>query len=310
LLLWPRDRAAGGEPIAVPFRCGSRRCDHCARGVAREDFRRIALGAQTRPWWLYLVLTFDPSKHASVRDAFADAYDMWDKKLKRRLERLYGPLVYVQTWEGTRAGWPHVNVLLSCDRLQRDVEARGIARERTDAPNGGTRAAAFPRLWRRHVLQSLVVESGFGMRVWAEVIDVRARGSTDALASYFAKVAGEFVRAQHKAGDQRPMKAPRGFRALRSSYRLLPPRKRDAEWTGALSTLPVDAFVDRRTGAIAPTWEHVDIVRTERAHVKAKADASREVILRSAHDAARAWNRYWARGAKWIEVPANELRAF
>lgn len=114
--------------------------------------------------------------------------------------------------------------------------------------------------------------SGFGRRVWVEVVD-----SSEAMAAYLVKVAEEFSRSAFKVGDQRPLGAPRHFRRMRASRGLLPARKRFAMaehvdertgevtwtpreasipsrgmWTAILANVPYDRFDDR-----APTWTDV-----------------------------------------------------
>lgn len=252
--------------MVLPLLCKSWRCPRCAWRVAREDYRRIQAGATSRSSWLYIVLTMDPADHAGRWSAFKVAGELWDHNLRRQLERDYGRLEYVQTWEQHRSGWPHVNLLLRSSSLLEHVRELGIERREADGPQG-KRPALFPR-WRRE-LARLAPRCGFGARVWAEFIEPR---SSAGMAAYLCKVAGELTRSHLKGGDQRPTEAPRGFRRLRASYGLLPPRERGGnEWTGFRVRRPVESFVDHATGEIARlTWEDVERVWLDEAGFAAK----------------------------------------
>lgn len=257
LLIW-RGEDPGRAPAiqAVPYRCHGWRCRRCAWGVAREDFRRIRAGATARRWWTYLVLTFDPADHASPWDAYKAAGSTWDKGLRRRLERRFGRLEYIQTWERHLSGRPHVNVLLRSDGLEEHV--KGLPHEhrlvRLKHRPGEGRMAHWTA-WRKE-LQPLARESGFGLRTWVEIVD-----SADSVASYLAKIAHEFASSAFKAGDQRPLGAPPHFRRVRSSRELLPPRERirtlrevdpeTGETTERLERVPLDAE-STMSGVLSP----------------------------------------------------------
>lgn len=265
LLVFPKAGPSAGTPIVTPLRCKSFRCPRCWWIVAREDARRIEAGATSRPDWVYAVLTLDPRNHRGPRSAYADAGELWRKRLLRRLERRYGERIeYVQTWEQHATGWPHVNVLLRSDKLLADVREHGIEEREASGPKGARVALFTP--WRTRVFKPLVVDSGFGRIVWAEPV-VCARS----LAHYFAKIVGEFCRSHDKPGDQRPITAPFGTRRLRSSTvpQLLPPRRRSSgEWGGVAVDAPLAAFVDA-LGTIGATWGDVE-------HAQRLAAAKRE----------------------------------
>lgn len=245
--------------MVVPFRCRNYRCRRCAWSVTREDYRRIESGAVSRPDWLYAVLTFDPSTFSTPWEAYKAAGEAWDKRLRRRLERAYGRLDYVQTWERHRNGWPHVNLLFRSDTLLEAVRAAGIERRPVDPRNPRVcRVAHFPK-WRPWLAHA-APECGFGLRVWVEVVE-----NERAMAAYLAKVCGEMTRSNLKHGDQLPRGAPRHFRRLRASRGLLPVRsKGDPSWTGVFAPVAPGAFADRETGEIAPGWSDV-----HRAHAAA-----------------------------------------
>lgn len=264
-----------GSVRASRFKCRSYRCRRCSWEVAREDFRRVELGAGSASWWLYVVLTFDPSAWADRWAAYSGASRLWDKRLRRRLERSWGRLDYVQTWERTARGWPHMNLLLRSDDLEAHV--KGLANRRRWIEEGGHGKGRLAHWtpWRRW-LASAAPAAGFGRRVWCEVVD-----STESMAAYLVKVAHEFSSAQFKVGDQRPLGAPRHFRRLRASRGLLPPRARavpvettdrttgevtwslraraldaPSSWTAVLANRPVEDFEGREPG-----WNDVAMAR-------------------------------------------------
>ena len=204
--------------------------------MAREDYRRVEYAASSAAWWLYVVLTFDPSEWSDPWAAYLGASRLWDKRLRRRMEREWGRLEYVQTWERTRRGWPHVNLLLRSRDLEEHVRSLPNRRRWIAEGGHGRGRLAHWTPWRRWIA-GVAPSCGFGRRVWAEVVD-----STDAMAAYLVKVAHEFSSSQFKAGDQRPLGAPRHFRRMRASRGLLPPRTR---------AVPVES-VDRDTGEV--TW--------------------------------------------------------
>lgn len=195
--------------------------------------------------WVYVVLTLPGSwrRHGTAWNAYKKAGALWNDRLRKRLKRLYGRFRYVQTWESHRDGFPHLNVVLGGDDLIADVDARGYGPERVvRGPTGRERRTRVPR-WRA-LWRELATETGFGPVVWVErledVEDAPER-TTDGLAAYMVKLAhnlGASPAAEltgHTAKEQTPLAAPRGFRRLRTSHRLLPPRHSDPDWTGKLA---------------------------------------------------------------------------
>lgn len=260
----------GAGPVrAVPFRCRSWRCRRCAWQVARDDYRRVELATLSRSWWLYVVLTFDPGSWSSRWDAYMGASQLWDKRLRRRLEREHGRLEYLQTWERTRRAWPHVNLLMRSDRLEEHVRALPSQRRVLAAEGDKGRGRLAHWTAYRRKLARLAPACGFGPRVWVEIVDSR-----EAVAAYLTKVAEEFSRSAFKVGDQRPLGAPPHFRRLRASRGLLPERSRPvwiehverdtglvtgelrarplsarSTWTAVLAPVPPETFEGRE-----PTW--------------------------------------------------------
>jgi hypothetical protein len=219
-----------------------------------------------------VVLTFDPKAWSSRWDAYKRGAWLWDHRLRRRLERRHGKLSYVQTWERHASGWPHLNLLVSSDELREHVSALP-SEHREDANAGHGKGRLCHWTAYRRELGPLVEGSGFGQRLWCEIVDSR-----QSLASYLAKIAEEFSRAAFKVGDQRPLGAPPHFRRVRASRGLLPERKRvgwvqdgiDEEtgevrghlversirgggsMTAVLANVKPETFDDR-----APTWSDV-----------------------------------------------------
>ena len=238
LVTWPAGHLGD---LGVKFKasclvCGSWRCPRCCYGVAMQDLRRLEAGVLSRPWWLYAVLTVDPAQWENPWEVYRMAGHLWDKRLRKRLERRFGRLVYVQTWEAHRSGWPHLNLLLAGDALQRDVEQYPHG-QRTAIKHGrprtchwtawrGRRKATSGRLRGKSDRWSDWIEgSGFGRMKWLEIVD-----SPAAAACYLGKVAREIGATMWKQGDQRPLNAPRHFRRIRSSRGLLPVADADLRW--------------------------------------------------------------------------------
>jgi hypothetical protein len=108
----------------------------------------------------------------------------------------------------------------------------------------------------RGEIRALAVRAGFGQVFWLEETWTPKEGEERplaGLASYLVKLsrtlgvdgapgrrggeklAGELTRSALKPGDQTPISAPIGFRRIRASRGILPPRYRgNPAWTGAL----------------------------------------------------------------------------
>lgn len=247
LLTWPAEGGAEEhERRASPFVCGSWRCRRCGPFVASQDYRRVEEAALSRRWWLYVVLTFDPAQWANPWDAYTEAGKLWNNRLHKRLQREHGRVEYVQTWERHVRGssFPHVNLLLTGDGLREAVELDGVeSRYDERAGHGAGRWTRFP-FWRTRWLAKAAPDAGFGLRVWAEVVDQR-----EGMAHYLVKAAHDLSAARWKAGNQSPIGAPPHFRRYRASRGLLPARpESEGVWSGAIARQPPSAFVDRSTG--------------------------------------------------------------
>jgi len=169
-----------------------------------------------------------------ARESYAYLSQAWRERLRKPLARRLGKLAYVQTWESQRDGWAHVNLVLAGGALDAVLA-------------GGWKPAKFNRKLGRVTrvvrfhdeLRELAVSAGFGERVWIEPLRGDGDGDRERLAAYFAKIAREFTRSAHKAHDQRPLEAPRGFRRLRSSVRFLPARPASS-FAGRFERSPVE----------------------------------------------------------------------
>jgi hypothetical protein len=247
LLSWPADvswdpktgeivNPSGAEPIRRRFLCGSWRCRRCVRWRGAIDWARCAGAVQSKRWWLYIVLTFDPSQYGGAWEAYLQAGRNWHNHLKPALQAKGGKLAYIQTWEAHRSGWPHANLLVTGDQLRSWVEGMGV--ELGSTTNGrSSRATKFPRGFRDWLVDKATA-AGFGSVLWVEVIDDEV---PQALAGYLTKLARELTGAGAGGkADQSPLAAPRHFRRIRASRGLLPKQlagaaNEAAKFTGCLS---------------------------------------------------------------------------
>lgn len=248
---WRRDMT--GEPIAQGYECGSWRCPRCRRKVAASDFVRLREGIERQGDWLYLVLTCPAREHSTRWAAWHALGHAWRDRLRNRLAREYGSIRYVQTWEQTRKGWPHLNVVLAGQRILEDVDALGW-RERPGKPR--------VLRWRAK-LRRLLQGTGFGRIVWVDRLwkpTPERPDPGDALAGYLAKLARELGDHTAKA-DQTPTSAPPGFRRLRASPGILPPRtlgRSTSEGTWARMIAPGDPTGwtwGRLSGTLGRRWQ-------------------------------------------------------
>jgi len=270
LLLYRRGEEGRGRLVAAPIRCRSWRCRRCGWSVARDTYKRVEVAACSRDLWAYTVLTFDPRRGGTPWDAYREAGDLWDHRLRRSIEREHGRVEYVQTWERHARGWPHVNLLVGGEGVRAALRAARC--ERRWAPKGahGRGRWATWTAWRRW-LRPVAERAGFGRVLWCELVGTEhLRG----LAAYLAKVCHDLSQASLKRGDQTPIGAPLHFRRVRASRGLLPPPPRysvlheldedtgeltyrlqarapgtPGEWTGILSARPASDFDAR-----APSW--------------------------------------------------------
>jgi len=203
---WRKDGT--GKPQARRFECRSwRHSGECRRWKGAHDYARIRKAIADNPGgWVYMVLTFDPSKWKNEWAAYRGAIKCW-AKLRKRIVREFAQMAYLQTWERHKGGFPHVNIL---------IRNQAVADEC---------AKHDPNKWRW--LKDNAAQCGFGWKTWIEPMK-----RPDAMAGYLTKLSRELVGADSK--DQVPVNAPRHFRRLRASRGLLPPPQKNAEVTGCL----------------------------------------------------------------------------
>lgn len=209
-----------GKEERICWKCRSwRHQGDCARHVARRDFARIseAFGREKPSSLVYLVLTFDQDKDESHGmtpiSAYRSLVRRW-QSLKQWLQRQFGRVGYVATVEQHRTGWPHLNVVVSCEDFAAAIREEN--RKNGIAPG-----------W----LKGAAVRAGFGYRAWAE-----APRNTDELAGYLVKLAHrESLMGEVAKLSQLPLASPPGTRRLRSSRAFLPASTSSTgEWTGEL----------------------------------------------------------------------------
>lgn len=259
------------------FRCKSWRCPDCRYQVAKGDFARILAGLESRTArgrrWVLLTLTFDPKRWKHRWEAYRAATRLW-QRARARLARRYGSRIrpakieYVAVWEQHRSGWPHVHMAVSCPELVHEIEALGRC-ERHEDGCGPTRkdlrsGKILPNwAWKRRVLDPILGDVGFG-----RISDVQfARSGDGGVAGYFAKLAAELC----GVFDQRPASAPRNFRRLRASRRLLPPRRRSETMTGRLLKMSAGCAT-----------KHLDRISIPAPDVFTQVDAWRRALVQSA----------------------------
>lgn len=260
--VWTWKRNAPGIQTRVPYSCSSWRCEACRRHEAAVTFARIkqaADGLEARGW-CFLVLTLDRDDFyrtnpkgpwLDVTHAYRQLGRMSEKFLKR-LRRRYGlGSQWVAVVEAHRSGWPHVNFMLWCPELARDLEAERIRR---------VDSGATPResILLGSELLDHAIQTGWGRQSTAE-----AAHSADALAGYLVKLAGHHDASVGELAKvtQVPTNAPERFRRLRAGKGFLPPRYHDATVTGCLL---------RRRRADTGEWE-IERVNPPKDEAQARA---------------------------------------
>jgi len=235
LELWPKDDPA--NVISAPYCCGSwRHQGACRLFKNAQDFARIKEAIESRDFWLHVVLTYPTWKSHDPKLLYRQGLYDW-AKLRKRLHRRYKKMQYIQVWERTRRGYPHCHMAVTCERLFHDCNSDGIL-----------------NFWE--LLRIPAVECGFGKIGWCKPIR-----NAGLMAGYLAKLEREMT---GKGKDyQMPTNAPKGFRRLRASVRLLPPVRTNPDITGFLW------FCD------------------ESGEIRARADASGEAQKKGRMDAAQ-----------------------
>ncbi len=217
LLTW--GKADGANPTVHPFVCGSWRHEGaCRQACGACDFTRINQAISEHSHWTYCVLTYPARQWPDITALFRFGVVSW-ARLRKRLTREFGPILYIQTWEIHKSGYPHVNVVVANRKMQ-DAAAK---EENFDDP-------AF--------LKIAAEPCGFGWKCYAEPIRGQER-----MAGYLTKLGLELTGQARK--DQTPVNAPRHFRRIRASRGLLPKRLKNPDITGQLFKMPAEQLSHR-----------------------------------------------------------------
>jgi hypothetical protein len=204
--VWPRDDPQRSK--IVPFKCRSwRHAGECRLWKGAQDFVRMKEAMEKYDYWSHVNLTFEQPVGKNMDYLFRKGKDLW-AKLRKRLNRRLKPMKYIQTWEVHRSGVPHLHVALMSVKLFES-------------------AICDPWDNWEWLLQTDAVECGFGPVGWCERLD-----SKEAMAGYLGKLARELTEGGKEY--QIPWNAPKNFRRLRASVRLLPPPVRNPDITGIL----------------------------------------------------------------------------
>lgn len=271
LHLWPK--SDNRTMTRIPYCCGSWRCKVCRRHEAAVTFARIKEACEPLDpsGWCLIVLTLDRDGYYSgqpwhdVTAAYASLGTM-TRAFLDRIGRRWGPETvqrsgrrgvsserklgknWVSVVEAHRSGWPHVNLLVWCPDLARELAAErdqrlenpevanAVALARDAWKNGEPLPERERALARRATvlgaeLVALAEECGWGRESTAE-----AARSADSVAGYIVKMAGHHDASVGELAKitQAPLNAPARFRRLRSGKGFLPPRHKNAEITGCL----------------------------------------------------------------------------
>lgn len=212
---WPVDQPE--ERVSHTFRCRSWRCQgECRQWKGAQDFARIKIAMESREHWCHMVMTYRHGAGQPTAKTFRECVLHWSK-FRKRLTREYGEIKYIQTWEVHRSLWPHCHIAISNPFLQKAC-------------------AWHPKTnWIKLLLRS-ASECGFGYVGWLEPIR-----STGQMAGYLSKVFRELTGTGKDY--QIPLNAPKNFRRLRASVRLLPPPIKNPDITGMLHFCQCDGEI-------------------------------------------------------------------
>lgn len=228
-------KGEGESPKAQPFRCRSWRHEGACRDLCGAcDFARVAQALSEHSHWTYLVLTYPAREWPNKAELFRFGVTHW-ARLRKRYIREFGPMLYIQTWEVHKSGYPHVNVVVSNEELH-------------------VRATADHLRLRKDFLDPASHAVGFGFTKWCEPLR-----NSQAMAGYITKLGLELTGAHHK--NQVPVNAPKHFRRIRASKGLLPKRFKDDTITGQLFKLSYDAIMRQMDGPnVEPDDEAADLL--------------------------------------------------
>lgn len=179
---WCAVTGSGDDLKAVPLACHSWACPSCAHRMQR----RIAKALTEVPVTTFLTLTASKSAHPDPEEAFSALSDGLNRLLKRIRRRwpIYDTQFFA-VWERTKAGYPHLHVLL--------------------------RAPYIPQKWLSRVWQELTS---------SPVVDIRAASTGPASARYVCKYLSKDPQAPQ---GMKRYRSSRAFFAGQSLSKLLRP---------------------------------------------------------------------------------------
>lgn len=230
----PTFTLSGVKGGVTRFRCKSwRHVGECRDFVFKRDFSRIMTALESRPAWLYCVLTINRRRWKSGKaSAYKNFWRRW-QQLRQRLSRHVGDrkIEYVSVMEQHASGWPHMNLILYWEDMEKiggldelEIYAQQIERWMKDnAPSCGLGHSVYVDAVNSHK----TIAGYFTKQAMLEEGNGPIHSGAD-----LRRVAGE-INKQSK-GYQIPMAAPLGFRRIRSSRGLLPSIETDSDYSGAI----------------------------------------------------------------------------
>lgn len=228
---WPRDQRFPHYVTRRPYTCNSWRCPYgvCAQHEAHVMFARMSEAFAPYPpehlVFMVLTLSSDQQKrrHYDLKSLYRELrrrVEMFVKRLRRFLEREgvepFGS-EWVSTVEQHRSGVPHVNMLIGCEAFAKWVKIRTDGNRLLGLDD--RESTLLGRLDGE--LAEHLEACGLGWRCTAEIAQSR-----DKVIGYLGKIArwADQTHAEIAKVSQLPVKAPKGFRRLRSGRNFLPKR--------------------------------------------------------------------------------------
>lgn len=212
----------------VPFKCRSWRHEgECREWCGHCDYVRCEHALKKFTHWSFLVLTYRKQAWPDVRELFRSSVKHF-YALRKRLVKVIGKFKYIQTWEITRKGTPHVNVAISSRKLLEWIEDEGVW-----VPDAKRKLRMrwqwhdLGKCFKTAILEPAQVASGFG-----SVSTLEPMTDPELMGGYMVKLARELTGAGTKS--QVPVNAPPHWRRIRASQHTLPPRVKDPDLTGTL----------------------------------------------------------------------------
>ncbi len=218
---------------------------------------RIKAGMEDYDGWTYVVLTHDPAKWKYDMKAMWKADGKCWNRLRTRMNKRIGKSHYVCVMERhLKSGQPHSNIAIHNQAMLNVCKIEGcghIESTKCEPCRGCRETGTKKRLCEgfrklRQVIRSWAMAAGYGKVIWLEPIYDRA-----GLAGYLQKLSdlliGDTTRAKKEelvkelvgSAKKGPIRtqtpdqdAPPHFRRLRPSRGLLPPVKKNPEYTGEM----------------------------------------------------------------------------